>query len=308
MVVFDLWHKTKYKYEHGASFCHNLATLKPKDFQGQKLLDYSLEISPMPTELSERVDFFGNTVASFSIQEHHEELVVTSRSKIARDFSAQVSQEDTVARDKVTVEDAIKLLKGIDNDTINARQFILFSPLISKTTSEIKKYAEVSFRPKRSLYVAAHELMQRIFIDFDFVSGFTNIATPLDEVMKAKKGVCQDFAQVAIACVRSMGLPARYVSGYIETLPPEGKEKLIGTDASHAWFSVFIPSYGWVDFDPTNNQVPKDQHIVVAHGRDYFDVPPLKGVIYSTGKNDMEISVDLRPAKELGLQQQTQKQ
>ncbi|WP_067149295.1 transglutaminase family protein [Pseudotamlana agarivorans] len=302
MVVFDLWHKTKYKYEQGASFCHNLVTLKPKNFPGQELLDYRLEISPTPSEVSERVDFFGNTIATFSIQENHEELTVIARSKIARDYKSQISNENIEARNKVTIEEALVLLKGIEPDIINARQYVLFSPLITKMSPKIKKYAEVSFKPGRSLYEAAHELMQRIFIDFDFVSGFTNIATPLDEVMNAKKGVCQDFAQVAIACVRSMGLPARYVSGYIETVPPEGKEKLIGTDASHAWFSVFIPQFGWVDFDPTNNQVPKDQHIVVAHGRDYYDVPPLKGVIYSTGKNDMEVSVDLRPAKENTIQ------
>ncbi|OBQ52499.1 transglutaminase family protein [Tamlana sp. s12] len=298
MVVFDLWHKTKYKYEQGASFCHNLVTLKPKNFPGQELIDYRLEISPTPSEIFERVDFFGNTIATFSIQENHEELTVIARSKIARDYKSQISNENIEARNKVTIEEAFVLLKGIEPDIINARQYVLFSPLITKMSPKIKKYTEVSFKPGRSLYEAAHELMQRIFIDFDFVSGFTNIATPLDEVMNAKKGVCQDFAQVAIACVRSMGLPARYVSGYIETVPPEGKEKLIGTDASHAWFSVFIPQFGWVDFDPTNNQVPKDQHIVVAHGRDYYDVPPLKGVIYSTGKNDMEVSVDLRPAKE----------
>ena len=136
--------------------------------------------------------------------------------------------------------------------------------------------------------------MQRIFIDFDFVSGFTNVATPIHEVMKERKGVCQDFAQIAIACVRAVGIPARYVSGYIETLPPEGQEKLIGADASHAWFSVFVPQYGWVDFDPTNNVIPHEQHITVGWGRDYYDVPPLKGVIYSSGKNRMKVSVDLR--------------
>ncbi|MGC1203710.1 MAG: transglutaminase family protein, partial [Flavobacteriaceae bacterium] len=121
-------------------------------------------------------------------------------------------------------------------------------------------------------------------------------ATPIHEVMKNKKGVCQDFAQIGIACLRSVGIPARYVSGYIETLPPPGKEKLIGTDASHAWFSMYIPKFGWIDFDPTNNQIPKNQHIIVAHGRDYYDVPPLKGVIYSSGQNKMKVEVDIRPA------------
>src|SRR5690606_13062541 len=131
---------------------------------------------------------------------------------------------------------------------------------------EIKTYAEVSFKPNRPVFEAAFELMQRIYTEFEFDSEFSTIATPIHEVMKEKKGVCQDFAQIAIACVRSIGLPARYVSGYIETLPPPGKEKLVGTDASHAWFSVYIPTFGWIDFDPTNNQVPKNQHITVSWG------------------------------------------
>ncbi|WP_343329741.1 transglutaminase family protein [Polaribacter staleyi] len=305
-MIFDLWHKTKYSYENGASFCHNITTLKPKTFKGQTVLEYALEISPTPTDISERLDFFGNTVTRFSIQQNHEELVVIARSKVIRDYNLQIEGENLVEGKKVTVEESLKLLKGIQPDIIEARQFVLVSPLISDMSTVIKDYALVSFKPERSLYEASYELMQRIFTDFDFVAGFTNIATPLKEVMKEKKGVCQDFAQIAIACVRSMGLPARYVSGYIETVAPEGKEKLIGTDASHAWFSVFIPTLGWVDFDPTNNQIPKNQHIVVAHGRDYYDVPPLKGVIYSTGKSTMDVSVDLRPAKNHQSQQQSQ--
>lgn len=307
-MIFDLWHKTKYSYENGASFCHNITTIKPKNFPGQELLEYRLEISPTPTDISERLDFFGNSVTRFSIQQHHEELIVIARSKVSRDYSLQINEVDFSEGKKVTIEETIKHLKSTELEIINVRQYVLSSPLISNISEEIKEYAAVSFQPERSLYEASYELMQRIFTDFDFVPGFTNIATPLKEVMTAKKGVCQDFAQIAIACVRSMGLPARYVSGYIETLPPKGKEKLIGTDASHAWFSVYIPTYGWVDFDPTNNQIPKNQHIVVAHGRDYYDVPPLKGVIFSMGKNEMDVSVDLRPAKTFPIQSQSQSQ
>ncbi len=307
-MIFDLWHKTKYSYENGASFCHNLTTLKPKSFKGQTVLEYNLEISPKPTDISERVDFFGNTVTRFSIQQNHEELVVIASSKVSRDYDLQIENENLVEGKKITVKESLKLLKEIHPEIIDARQFVLPSPLISDMSSEIKEYALLSFKPERSFYDAAYELMQRIFTDFDFVAGFTNIATPLKEVMKEKKGVCQDFAQIAIACVRSIGLPARYVSGYIETLAPEGKIKLIGTDASHAWFSVFIPTFGWVDFDPTNNQIPKNQHIVVAHGRDYYDVPPLKGVIYSTGKSEMEVSVDLRPSINTSQQKTEQQQ
>lgn len=295
-MVFDIIHTTRYKYEDGASFCHNLATLKPKDIDGQKLLDYNLRISPMPNDLSERLDFFGNTITRFSIQEYHRELEVTAKSRVRRSYEEQITAFDLEKAKLLSVKEVLKLLNGYTHELIEAKQFVLKSPLIFNISKEIKAYAKVSFRPKRSLYEASFELMQRIFTDFDFVSGFTNVATPLEVVMKERKGVCQDFAQIAIACLRSMGLPAKYVSGYIETLPPEGKEKLIGTDASHAWFSVYIPTFGWVDFDPTNNQVPKNQHITVAYGRDYLDVPPLKGVTYSSGKNKMEVSVDIRPS------------
>ena len=297
-MVFEIIHTTRYKYENGASFCHNLATLKPKNCLGQQLLNYKLKISPSPNEFSERVDFFGNTITRFSIQEYHEDLEVTAKSRVYRNYEEQEQIFKLKPYKKVTVKQTKEWLKGFDNEVFEAKQFILKSPLISINLEEIKAYAKISFSGKRSLYEASFELMERIFTDFDFVSGFTSIATPLDVVMKEKKGVCQDFAQIAIACLRSVRIPARYVSGYIETLPPEGKEKLIGTDASHAWFSVYIPTVGWVDFDPTNNQIPKNQHIVVAHGRDYLDVPPLKGVTYSSGKNIMEVSVDIRPAKE----------
>ena len=137
-------------------------------------------------------------------------------------------------------------------------------------------------------------LMRRIYHDFTYDPEFTTIATPLSEVLEHKRGVCQDFAHLAIACIRSMGLAARYVSGYIETLPPPGKEKLVGTDASHAWFSVFFPETGWLDFDPTNNQMPMDKHITVAWGRDFDDVTPLKGIAFGGGQHRLSVSVDVR--------------
>jgi len=263
---------------------------------GQQLLDYQLDISPTPTEISEKLDFFGNTITRFSIQKYHNELKVTTTSKVLRDFSLQPNIYDSINGKNMTLVQALVELKSYAPEMLDGRQFVLESVLIAHITPEIRAYAEVSFLPNRSVFEATFELMQRIYQDFEFDPEFTNVATPIYEVMKEKKGVCQDFAQIAIACVRSVGLPARYVSGYIETLPPPGKEKLIGADASHAWFSVYIPKFGWVDFDPTNNQMPKNQHIVVSYGRDYYDVPPLKGVIYSTGKNKMKVAVDIRPA------------
>ncbi|WP_111307439.1 transglutaminase family protein [Confluentibacter sediminis] len=295
-MVFQISHTTSYLYESGVTFCHNIATLKPKDMVGQKLLDYHLDISPTPSEISEKLDFFGNTVTRFSIQKYHNELKVTTNSIIERNFSLQPNIHDSVVGNTITLTQALLELKSYDEEILDVRQFTLESILIARITPEIKAYAEVSFKPNRPIFEAAFELMQRIYTEFEFDPEFTNVATPIHDVMKEKKGVCQDFAQIAIACVRSVGLPARYVSGYIETLPPPGKEKLIGADASHAWFSIYIPKFGWIDFDPTNNQIPKNQHITVAWGRDYYDVPPLKGVIYSTGKNKMKVAVDIRPA------------
>ncbi|WP_372755142.1 transglutaminase N-terminal domain-containing protein [Mariniflexile sp.] len=293
---FKVSHTTHYYYESGVTFCHNIATLKPKNMVGQTLLEYDLEISPEPAEITERLDFFGNTITRFSIQKHHTELIVTAKSKIARDYTLQPDIENSETGKAITLKEALAILKTNTAETIEVKQYILESIFIAKISDEIKNYAEKSFKPNRSIFEASYELMQRIYTEFDFDSEFSTIATPIQEVIKEKKGVCQDFAQIAIACVRSMGLPARYVSGYIETLPPPGKEKLIGTDASHAWFSVYIPTFGWVDFDPTNNQIPKNQHITVSWGRDYYDVPPLKGVIYSAGKNKMSVAVDIRPA------------
>ena len=295
-MEFQLSHTTSYNYETGVTFCHNIATIKPKTMLGQTLLEYKLDISPLPSEMSERLDFFGNTITRFSIQKHHTELKVSAMSKVLRDYLLQPNIENSVSGKTITLEQALNALKTNDPETIEAKQYILESIFITNISADIKAYAEQSFKPNRPVFEAAYELMQRIYTEFDFDSKFSTIATPLQEVLKAKKGVCQDFAQIAIACIRAMGLPARYVSGYIETLPPPGKEKLVGTDASHAWFSIYIPTFGWIDFDPTNNQIPKNQHITVAWGRDYYDVPPLKGVIYSTGKNKMNVAVDIRPA------------
>lgn len=295
-MIFQLSHTTSYKYQNGVTFCHNLATIKPKNIEGQTLLDYQLEISPKPTEVSEKTDFFGNTVTRFSIQQFHKKLKVTAKSKVLRDFSLQPDINTSTIGKSITLNEALLEIKSIDTEILEIRQYILESILIAKISKEIKAYASISFKANRPVFESAFELMERIFNDFEFNTDVTNVATPIREVMENKKGVCQDFAQIGIACLRSVGLPARYVSGYIETLPPPGKEKLIGTDASHAWFSMYIPKFGWVDFDPTNNQIPKNQHIIVAHGRDYYDVPPLKGVIYSSGDNKMKVEVDIRPA------------
>lgn len=293
-MIFQITHKTSYRYDNFVGYCHNLATLKPRDLIGQKLLDFELQIEPTPSEVIERTDFFGNNLTRFSIQEPHNELKVIAKSYIERDFQAITQSYESDTCRHVTMQQTLDCLQKVTPECLDAKQYILESPLIRKIASEIRAYGAESFQLNRSVFEATKELMTRIYTDFQFVPGFSDVATPLHTVFAEKKGVCQDFAQVAIACIRAVGLPAKYMSGYIETLPPQGKEKLIGADASHAWFSTFIPGFGWVDFDPTNNLIPENQHLVVAWGRDYYDVPPLKGVIYSNGNNEMSVSVDIR--------------
>ncbi|CAM4420692.1 transglutaminase family protein [Zobellia nedashkovskayae] len=295
-MIFNITHITKYEYNAPVSYCHNIATLRPRESNGQQLLSYKIDVVPEPAEISERVDFFGNYLTRFSIQTQHTVLKVITQSKVLRDYTQQHESFFSDSCKGVTLNDALNALNSNDPEIIEAKQYILESIFIRKTDQAIKDYAELSFNGNRSVFEAAYELMQRIYTDFDFDSGFTTISTPIDEVMREKKGVCQDFAQIAIACIRSIGLPARYISGYIETLPPEGKEKLVGSDASHAWFAIYIPTFGWVDFDPTNNQIPLNQHIVVGWGRDYYDVPPLKGVVFGSGKSKLKVAVDIAAA------------
>ncbi len=295
-MIYIVSHTTRYEYSAPVSYCQNIATLRPRESVGQQLLDYKIRISPQPAELSERVDFFGNFITRFTIQTEHKMLKVTTRSRISRDCGSYYEAIHSPACTNITMNTALETLKGMDPEVLEARQYVLESTFVRRTNATIRDYAERSFSPGRSVFEAAFELMQRIYTDFQFVPGFTSISTPVEEVMQVKKGVCQDFAHVAIACLRSVGLPARYVSGYIETVPPEGQQKLVGADASHAWFSVFIPGFGWVDFDPTNNLIPKDQHLVVGWGRDYYDVPPLKGVVTGSGQSKLKVAVDISPA------------
>jgi transglutaminase-like putative cysteine protease len=184
------------------------------------------------------------------------------------------------------------LLSERQPDILEALTYRYASPMITDSQL-LAEYAVPSFLSNRPLIEAASELMQRIYQDFNYEAGVTTIATPLSEVLTSRRGVCQDFAHLGIACVRSMGLAARYVSGYIETLPPPGKEKLVGADASHAWFSVYCGEAGWIDFDPTNNRIPDEQHITVAWGRDFSDVSPIRGVALGGGKHKVLVSVDV---------------
>jgi len=309
-MIYNIYHKTAFKYQNDVTFSHNIARLKPKSTPYQKLLSYSMEISPEVYESHEFTDMFGNTNTHMLIREPHQSLSVIGRSKIEI-FPENIDQHiDRIKHNSITYEQAMKRLSKFHRDDLSAKQFIFESELIPYSSKKIKAYVLESFQDDRDLFEAAHEFMERIYHDFEFVSGFSDITTPVEEIFESKKGVCQDFAQFAISALRTIGLPAKYMSGYIETLPPKGQKKLFGADASHAWFSLYIPNAGWIEFDPTNNLIPRDQHILLGSGRDYHDISPLKGVVYSSGNSELSVMVDVRKSENemIDSMQQSQQQ
>jgi transglutaminase-like putative cysteine protease len=263
--------------------------LTPRDTPDQTCRSFQLDISPVAEIIDEYYDFFGNTVYYFVVEQEHAKLSVTTTSLVEKTTPGWKGKAVS-AQSWESVRDMLRSVKG---DTIHEKQFAIPADM-TIPSFEIKQYASLSFTPQRPLFEAAFDLMQRIYTDFKYTSGFTTISTPLSVVMKERKGVCQDFAHLGIACLQSMGLAAKYISGYLETLAPPGKEKLTGTDASHAWFSVYIPEMGWIDFDPTNNKTPDEQYIVIGWGRNYFDIVPLRGVIMSSNRHKMVVSVDVK--------------
>lgn len=285
---YSIKHTTTYLYHEQVSLCHNIAMLSPRDTNTQACQSSNIIIEPLPEVLDTHVDFFGNKAIYFVVEQEHDTLTVTVSSIVEK---LPVPANKPISN--ITWEELRDTLQHSMGEFWEEKQFIA-STAITVPFDAITNFALLSFIPGATAFNAVFNLMQNIYTSFEFTPGFTTISTPLSTVLKEKKGVCQDFAHFAISCVQAMGLSARYISGYIETLAPPGKEKLFGIDASHAWFSVFIPGMGWVDFDPTNNKIPDEQYITVGWGRDYFDIVPLKGVIMSSSPHEMKVSVDVR--------------
>ena len=285
---YQIIHKTEYSYTHPVNLCYNEARLTPRNYVYQQCRDSRFVVEPEPRTCRERQDFFGNTVYYFTIQQPHNQLTVTVTSRVkvkSREMQLNFAEH-------FTWEDVRQQLQtDQDPEVLEMRQYILNSPMIP-AMPELHAYAEKSFTKGRPFLETVAELSTRLYTDFTYDPNFTTVATPLNDVIKHRRGVCQDFAHLGIGCLRAFGLVARYVSGYIETHPPPDQESLVGPDASHAWFSVYVPQLGWVDFDPTNNQMPAEQHITVAWGRDYADVTPLKGVVFGSGTHELSVSVD----------------
>jgi transglutaminase-like putative cysteine protease len=289
---YRIVHRTTYRYRFPVSLGNHVACLKPRSLQHQRLVGSSIEIRPAPATLSERLDYFGNALCFFTIQEPHRELVVETCSEVERDGAA-LDLNGPAAQ--IAWEKVAQTLAGErDPEAIEASQFAFESPRI-RLRPEFGAYALESFAPRRPVVEALLDLTARIHRDFRFDAKSTNVRTPTEEVFKKRRGVCQDFAHVQIACLRSLNLAARYVSGYLRTYPPPGKPRLIGADASHAWVSAYCPGLGWVDLDPTNNLVPSDGHVTIAWGRDYGDVSPLRGLILGGGAHKLKVGVDMEP-------------
>ncbi|WP_405179154.1 transglutaminase family protein [Nocardia sp. NBC_01377] len=284
-------HRTKYSYSDEVSSSYGRAYLTPREFPGQRLVSHDLTIDPVPSDRSVGTDVYGNTTSYFHVTAEHTELVVTGISVVDVQRPVPASADGPWEQARPTsVNGPLAVEFTLD----------LRPPEIS---AEVTAYAAESLTPGRPLLKAVTDLNTRIHRDFAYRSGSTNVSTRVADVFAAREGVCQDFARIAAACLRSHGLAARYVSGYLATDPPPGKERMVGVDATHAWAAVWVPGDSasdrtghWIGFDPTNDQFADERYVTAAWGRDYADVPPLRGIIYTDARESIiTVSVDVAP-------------
>ena len=287
---YRIRHRTVYRYEVPASVSHNVLFLTPRTSDRQKLLRHRVTVHPLPSYRARRIDIFGNGYDVIAVESPHREL------KIVADSAVEVGPAPEVhSVVDIPFESAAAALRTPSDEVyLVAAEFTFPSPLVPRLPAAAQ-YAKSSFPPGRPILEGSIDLMGRIFREFTYDSRATSVSTPVAEVAKIRRGVCQDFAHFMIACLRSLGIAARYVSGYLETLPPPGKPRLVGADASHAWISVWVPGAGWTDLDPTNNLQPGERHVALAWGRDYQDVTPVRGVVLGGGADTLEVSVDVAP-------------
>ncbi|KAB0491899.1 transglutaminase family protein [Pseudomonas vancouverensis] len=290
---YQIFHDTHYHYDSPVSLAQQLAHLWPRECAWQRCSDRQLQISPVPTSRRDELDVFGNPLTRLAFERPHDELLVNASltlevlPRAVADFTQSPAWEDT--RNALTYSN-----QPLGPELHEACRYRFESPYVHLKRNFVE-FSQSCFPPRRPLLLGVQALMEKIFSEFTFDAEATQVATPLVEVLERRRGVCQDFAHLMLACLRSRGLAARYISGYLLTQPPPGQPRLIGADASHAWVSVFCPVSGWVDFDPTNNVQPALEHITLAWGRDFSDVSPLRGVILGGGNHDPEVRVTVMP-------------
>jgi transglutaminase-like putative cysteine protease len=281
-------HRTVYHYAEPATTSHHEARLTPRQSEVQRTITHELDVVPPPTTRRARLDYFGNRTNYLGLSEPHCRFEVTATSLVETSAAMLPDFSLTPAWDDVTRQ----LRSDLRSDVLQATEMRFASPLVP-LLEPLRDFTSPHFHPGRPILEGVQGLMQQIHHDYVYDAAATDLSTPLASVIATRRGVCQDFAHVMIACLRTLGLAARYVSGYLRTHPPPGQPRLVGADASHAWVSVWLPDYGWVDFDPTNNLCPSEEHVTVAVGRDFSDVTPLRGVILGGGRHQLEVSVDV---------------
>jgi transglutaminase-like putative cysteine protease len=290
-MLYDVRHRTTYRYSQPVSISHHVLHLVPRHTDRQFVRGSTLAVNPAPSLRSDGSDYFGNSVTRLTLQEQHHEFAIEARARIDVNPPADLAPEVTLAWDRVFAA----LGQAANRESLDVLQFAFDSPYV-RSSRELADYARESFRPERPVLEAALDLTGRIHREFRYQTGTTSVSTPVDEVFRSRRGVCQDFTHLELACLRALGLPARYVSGYLLTRPPPGQPKRIGVDASHAWISVWCVEAGWIDLDPTNDTIVGVDYVTLAWGRDYGDISPINGVTFGGGEHTVEVGVDVVPA------------
>ena len=288
-MIYHITHNTTYLYGTAAEACHNLVRLDPRTTGGQRPLEMELHVEPAPIRVHTYVDYFGNRVRSFAVLEPHQRLSITSESRVAVD--RPVASLLATSRDWRDVQRTLR--RERDDVTIDALQYVFDSAHV-RAGAALAQYASASFPKGRPLLEAVFDLTARVHKEFAYDPRATTVDTPMEEVLERRRGVCQDFAHLQIGCLKSLGLAARYVSGYLRTDSPPDQPRLEGADASHAWISVYCTQNGWIDFDPTNGCLVGDRHITLGWGRDFHDVSPIKGVVLGGGGSTLRVGVEVK--------------
>jgi transglutaminase-like putative cysteine protease len=291
-MEFAVRHRTLYRYLQDVSYSRHVLHMKPRATPTQTLSNYLLSITPAPAGCIDRLDSFGNAAAWLSVDEPHAALEIIAEGRVRVAPAPQRTPGESMPWEEVRA--ALETPKS--EDALDAVQYIFDSGLTAYR-ADFPGFARASFDPGRPVLEGAIDLMGRIHAEFRYDTTVTDAATPVDRAFEIRAGVCQDLAHVGIAALRSLGLAARYVSGYLMTRPPPGQPRLLGADASHAWFAVWAPPFGWVDLDPTNNLMPGEEHITLAWGRDYRDVAPIHGVVTGGADHAIEVGVDVVPVE-----------
>ena len=288
--TYRVSHRTTYRYSAVMTDGYSVGCLVPRPTERQVVHDSEVRLVPAPSEWDSFLDVFGNFVNQFGLHAPHQEMMVEALSVV------EVSHRSMPVDDTPWETVVARAAGAVGDLAIDIGMFRSVSPLVDVAglAGSFREITDAVFTTGRPIVEALAVLCEAIHRGFEFDAAFSTVSTPLDEVLAARRGVCQDFAHLAVGCLRSLGLPARYVSGYIETVPPPGAERLVGADASHAWCSAWTPLAGWVDFDPTNGHLPVNDHITVAWGRDYSDVTPVRGVMIGpAATQDLDVAVDV---------------